>query len=313
MSPTFSVVIPTHDRVELLGQVLDALDAQREPPPFEMVVIDDGSRDGTRAFMEARLAARPPGAAPLTFRSQPNGGPSRARNHGVGLATGRYVVFIGDDTVPEPGFLAEHARAHRDDGSDRWLAVLGYTGWPIEWRVSAFMDFVNEYGLQFGYGLIDHDALVSHHFFYTSNISLDRQLLVEHPFDVGFPAAAWEDVELAYRLAGLGLKIRYNARAITRHHHRMTVESFARRQYAVGKSGAILAARHPELAPALGLERLARHRFADDARLAAMRRRAELGERFRLLPSQRAFRKLMGEHYLRGLRDGLAEAAGGAR
>ena len=92
-------------------------------------------------------------------------------------------------------------------------------------------------------------------FFYTSNISIDRQLLAGHPFDTTFPAAAWEDIELAYRLNALGLKIRYNARAVTRHYHPMTVDSFAKRQYTVGKSGAIFYRKHPELGHFLGFSR----------------------------------------------------------
>ena len=47
MTVDFSVVIPTYDRIDALPEVLAALEAQHEPPPFEVVVVDDGSRDGT--------------------------------------------------------------------------------------------------------------------------------------------------------------------------------------------------------------------------------------------------------------------------
>lgn len=293
----FSIVIPTYNRLDMLLRVLDALDAQQDAPDFEIIVINDGSKDDTERVMSQRSG--------ITFKTQPNGGPGRARNHGVTLARGRFVVFIGDDTVPEPRFLAEHARVHRDAGDDPHVACLGYTGWPHGERVTAFMDYINDYGLQFGYKLIKDGDVVPYNFFYTSNISIDRQLLADHPFDTTFPSAAWEDIELAYRLDTLGLKIRYNAKAVTRHHHPMTIDSFARRQYTVGKSGAIFYQKHPELGHFLGVHELSSRTLADEKRMARLRRRARLGERFRFLASNDTFETLMREHYLRGLRDGL--------
>jgi glycosyltransferase involved in cell wall biosynthesis len=302
--PYFSVVIPTYKRLPMLIRVLDALEAQQATPQFEVIVIDDGSGDDTANVMQARRAKN----YSLTFQSQPNSGPGRARNRGVGLAAGHYVLFIGDDTVPEPRFLAEHARSHGDAADDPKLACLGYTGWPAGERITAFMDYINDFGLQFGYKLIRDGEIVPFNFFYTSNISIDRQLLGLEPFDTTFPAAAWEDIELAFRLDALGLKIRYNAQAITRHYHPMTVDSFARRQYTVGRSGAIFYRKHPELAGFLGVHELETRTLANDNRLAHLRRRARLGERFRLLATNRVFETLMREHYLRGLRDGLAAA-----
>jgi len=173
--------------------------------------------------------------------------------------------------------------------------------------VTAFMDYINDYGLQFGYKLIEDGAVVPYNFFYTSNISIERELLAAHPFDTTFPSAAWEDIELAYRLDALGLKIRYNAKAVTRHYHPMTIDSFARRQYTVGKSGAIFYRKHPELGHMLGVHELETRKLADEPRLAKLRRRARLGERFRFLARKQVFETLMREHYLRGLREGMKE------
>ena len=100
----FSVVIPTYNRLPMLMRVLDALQNQVDAPPSETIVIDDGSTDDT--------AATAGGRSDITFRSQPNSGPGQARNEGVRLAKGKFVVFIGDDTVPEPGWLAAHLAAH---------------------------------------------------------------------------------------------------------------------------------------------------------------------------------------------------------
>lgn len=294
----FSIVIPTHNRIAMLQRVLDALGRQEGTPDFEVIVIDDGSTDETERVLSQRKG--------IVFQSQVNAGPGRARNRGVSLARGRFVIFIGDDTVPERRFLAEHARTHAESGDDPLVACVGYTGWPHDERVTAFMDYINDYGLQFGYRLIKDGEIVPFNFFYTSNLSIDRQLLADNPFDTTFPSAAWEDIELAYRLEARGLKIRYNARAITRHYHQMNIDSFARRQYTVGKSGAIFYRKHPELAHFLGVHELESRRLADERQLARLRRRARLGERFRFLARNEVFEQLMREHYLRGLKDGLS-------
>lgn len=293
----FSIVIPTYNRLPMLLRVLDALESQLDAPPFEVIVINDGSTDETDAVVSQRKG--------VTFRTQQNGGPGRARNHGVTLASGKFVIFIGDDTVPEARFLAEHARVHQQSGEDRLVACLGYTGWPHGERVTAFMDYINDYGLQFGYKLIRDGEVVPFNFFYTSNISIDRSLLAEYPFDTTFPSAAWEDIELAYRLDSLGLKIHYNANAVTRHYHPMNIDSFARRQYTVGKSGAIFYQKHPELGNFLGVDEVRARVLANEDQLTRLRRKARLGERFRFLARPKVFETLMREHYLRGLRDGL--------
>ncbi len=305
--PYFSVVIPTHNRIATLLRVLGSLGAQKDAPPFEVVLIDDGSTDDTAAVVgqaieESRFAF------PLHVETQKNAGPGRARNRGTSLAKGRFVVFIGDDTVPEPRFLAEHARIHDQSADDPLVACLGYTGWPDSEPVTAFMDHINDYGLQFGYRLINDGEVVPFNFFYTSNISIARATLGETPFDTTFPAAAWEDIELAYRLDKAGLKIRYNARAVTRHYHRMDVDSFGRRQFTAGRSGLIFFEKHPELGHFLGVVDAREKPPLPAGEMRRLRILAKIGERFRPLARGTVFDRLMREHYLAGIREGLKQA-----
>lgn len=306
MDPYLSIVIPTWNRADTLLRVLGSLGRQIDAPSFEVIIVNDGSTDDTAELISRALAERlfP---YPIRFESQENSGPGKARNRGTSMAEGTYVLYIGDDTVPDPRFLSEHASVHQQAGDDPLLACLGYTGWPEEESASAFMDYINEYGLQFGYALIEHGAIVPFNFFYTSNISVARAVLGPEPFDTTFPAAAWEDIELAYRLERDGLRIRYNANAVTRHYHRMTVDSFARRQYGVGRSGAIFFQKHPELGHFLGVHELRNRPQASRGELFRLRLAALAGERFRTLARPAVFEKLMREHYLRGLERGLEE------
>lgn len=298
-----AVVIPTYRRPETLFGVLDALGRQSSPPDFEVVVVDDGSEDGTWERLRAYRAPYP-----LRSFTQANAGPARARNRGVEVASGDIVVFLGDDTVPEPQFLSVHARTHAEHAGGS-IAVLGYTTWPAGRRVSPFLNHINEYGLQFGYGLIADPDSVPFNFFYTSNISLPRRLLLDAGlFDTTFPHAAWEDIEIAYRLTKQGMRILYRPEAVARHFHEISFRSFRRRQEKSGEAAAIFFEKHPELGDFLGVPQALT--FAPNG--AGRRRRLEtwwasLSERWNLPGSRRALDTVLRNDYLRGLSRGLAE------
>jgi glycosyltransferase involved in cell wall biosynthesis len=298
---SFSVVIPTYRRPETLFPVLDALARQSGPPEFEVVVVDDGSGDDT----PLRLSAyRPP--YPFRYFSQENAGPASARNRGVREARGRIILFLGDDTVPEPTLLAVHARAHADRRPYP-VAVLGYTTWPQGLRVSPFLHHINEYGLQFGYGLIRDPEQVPFNFFYTSNVSLPRELLLQAGlFDTSFPHAAWEDIEVAYRLMQRGMRMLYRPEAVARHYHDITFASFRRRQEKAGEAAAIFYRKHPELGDFLAVPQaklLPERRTLAERLLPAWAARAEKGA---LPGTRRALERVLRDDYLRGLKRGLA-------
>ena len=89
-----SVVVPAYNAAKAIAQTLDALLAQREPP-YEIVVVDDGSKDQTREVLEGyREQVR------LVF--QPNSGVSAARNRGVAETTGDWVAFCDADDLWHP-------------------------------------------------------------------------------------------------------------------------------------------------------------------------------------------------------------------
>ena len=296
MTPSFSVVIPTFERPETLLMVLDALARQAAPPDFEVIVVDDGSRDSTAA----RLSALSP-AYPLRFFRQENSGPAAARNRGVEEAKGRWILFLGDDTVPEADLLAVHARAHAEPRPHP-VAVLGYTTWPRDRRVTPFLHHINEYGLQFGYGLIEDPESVPFNFFYTSNISLPRALLrAAGLFDTTFPHAAWEDIEIAYRMMRTGMRILYRPAAVARHYHDITFASFRRRQEKAGEAAAIFYEKHPELGDFLAVPQALRFREAGPVVEGFRRSWASLCQRWELPGGRKALDSVLQHDYLRGL------------
>jgi len=269
----------------------------------QIVVVDDGSTDGTGAWLEGVASD-----LSLTVLRQANAGPARARNAGVAVARGEVVLFLGDDTEPQRGWLLEHLEAQRLAAGSGNTAVLGYTSFPAD-HDSPFLRWINEYGAQFGYALIDQPLEVPFNFFYTSNISLPRPVLVDlGGFREDFPAAAWEDIEFAYRAQAAGMRLRYLPRARTIHRHLIEVDSFCRRQRTSGQSAAIFALLHPELREFLGVSCAGRALWLKRAGRPLLRALTTAGEKIRDLADGRVYRRLLDGYYLEGLTDGLRQS-----
>jgi GT2 family glycosyltransferase len=110
-SVEIAVVIPTYRRPDLLRRCLEALLRQSlDAALFEVLVVDDGRSEDTRAVVE-ELAARP--GAPRLHYLQPQGtrGPAAARNRGWRATLAPLVAFTDDDTVPDRRWLEEGRRA----------------------------------------------------------------------------------------------------------------------------------------------------------------------------------------------------------
>lgn len=101
---TLTVIVPTHDRRDLLAQAVASLERQRAalPVPLDILVVDDGSTDGTAAWLGA---VERPG---LRSVRRPQGGIAAARNTGFDNlpADSRFVTFLDSDDVSPDGALA---------------------------------------------------------------------------------------------------------------------------------------------------------------------------------------------------------------
>ncbi|MCD4750576.1 MAG: glycosyltransferase family 2 protein, partial [Thermoanaerobaculales bacterium] len=239
-----SVIITTYKRWSILEMTLDALRAQ-DWSNLQVVVMDDGSGDETWENLQAYRDEHREHFR-LKIATQENQGQGMARNNSLSMANEDLVLFLGDDIIPEPDMIRAHVERHNAIGE--YSAVVGFTDWyRKEINVTPFMEMVNVDGHQFGYSFMKDGADQPFTCFYTSNISIDRKILGEKPFDPTFNSYGWEDVELGYRLSLRGVRIIYEKAACAGHHHMTTVKSFYRRQLQVGRTHHDLLAIHPEL------------------------------------------------------------------
>ena len=244
--------MPTYNRSDLLGRALHGLLEQSlAPEQYEIVVVDDGSTDATPQVVAAVAAP----AARLRYFRQENKGPAAARNYGVREAKGEIVLFTGDDCFPVPTLLEEHLRTYDQEGD---VGVIGHVAWHPELEVTPFMSFLEE-GIQFGFKHIEDPENVPFWSFYTSNCSVRKSRLDRvGGFDEDFPYAAYEDIEVGYRMQRKGLRLVYRPAALTYHHHATTLERYLQRQRLAGRAAVIFWRKHPELGEDLSITHAAR-------------------------------------------------------
>ncbi|GLW52022.1 glycosyltransferase [Kitasatospora phosalacinea] len=124
VQPTVSVVIPTYNRADLLGHTLDALAGQDLPAEqFEVLVVDDGSTDGTAEVVRAH---RDRGRLRVRYFFQEDEGfrVAAARNVGIANAEGEVCVFVDSGVLLHSGGLRAHLDTHR--ATEGPAAVCGY-------------------------------------------------------------------------------------------------------------------------------------------------------------------------------------------
>ncbi|HEY9909710.1 MAG TPA: glycosyltransferase [Thermosynechococcaceae cyanobacterium] len=202
----FSVVIPTYNRKPILEKCLRALEQQLNSELFdnyEVVVVDDGSTDGTVEWLSS-TAEFPH----VRLFQQDHQGPAVARNLGVEKAIGDTIVFIDSDLVVTEGFLQAHAQGLTQRQTEQPAPIFTYG------RVINTCNF--EQPTAEPYKLTDFSAA----YFATGNVAIDRTWLEKAGlFDTGFQLYGWEDLELGVRLKNLGLKLIKCPDAVGYHWH----------------------------------------------------------------------------------------------
>ncbi len=221
-------------------RTLDALRGQTVgPQAFEVIVVIDAGTDDTPDELDRQ-------SWPFALRhaAAVGRGPSSARNTGAAMARGCRIVFLDDDIVADPGFLAAHLDAAQQAPG---AAVVGQsapavtaTGWfgkaITDWWTERFRTMAAP-GYRFG-----HTDVMS------GNLSVPRDLFAAiGGFDTTLLCR--EDYELGYRLAQDGVRIVYAPDARGLHHDASTPARNLSRARNEGIADAQIAVKHPALFP----------------------------------------------------------------
>jgi glycosyltransferase involved in cell wall biosynthesis len=241
-APVISVVIPTRNRAQLLAAMLDSLEQQTiELDRFEVVVVDDGSIDGTPDVCRDRARC-----GLIRYRRVSHGGIAQAKNFGLLAARAPIVLFLDDDDLAAPELLERHRLAHAGHG-EPGLAVLGYTTWWPELEITPVMSYITDVGhLLFAYPLLNEERMLPYHCFWGGRSSCKREFLLAHGiFDPEFTTII-EDIELAYRLRDAGFAVLYDRTAVTYMARPITYREFCERCQRRGRALARFFELHPE-------------------------------------------------------------------
>ncbi len=193
-----SVIVPTHNRRELLEKKLRGLEAQQGE--FEVIVVADGCTDDTQAFLRDY---RPPYSLQVLQTGDSYGqgsGAANARNQGARAAKGDILLFSDDDVMPQVGWIEAHQKAHTEP---RTVAV-GRLILPPELRGSGAAELMGP-------------RVFWWHVTGNNNSMTKAMFEEEGGYDPAFSAYGGEDSDLGYRLMRAGVRLVFVREAVALH------------------------------------------------------------------------------------------------
>ena len=230
-NPDFSVIVPAYQAADIIAACVTALAQQTVPRDrYEVLVVDDGSTDGTAAAAQAAGADRV-----LTIAHQ---GPAGARNAGVEAARGELVLFTDADCIPAPDWVEQLTAPFADS------RVMGAKG-TYRTRQRAPIARLVQREFEIRYERMAQLPQID--FVDTYAAAYRRALLLQSGgFDTVFPIPSAEDVELSFRLAQAGHRLVFVPEAWVWHRHPTGLCAYLTRKGQYGFWRALLYLHHPE-------------------------------------------------------------------
>ena len=223
VQPFVSIVIPTYNRKEMLKECIDSLIMQSYPT-CEIIIIDDGSTDGTKGLLEGYSK----NDLGVNYFHQENKGPGAARNLGIKYSKGEIICFTDDDCIADKDWTKNLVETYTDKN------VGGIGGKIVDYKIETIIE-----------RYIRNRKLLNQEKFFSPVVGVNvsyRKRLIEKIgfFDESFRLPNCEDVDLGIRVKLKGFEIKYAPEAIIYHKHRATLKGLIKQQYNYGKGNARL-------------------------------------------------------------------------
>jgi glycosyltransferase involved in cell wall biosynthesis len=237
------VVISWNQQAEIKRLVGQLLDQDYPASHYEIVIVDDGSTDGTREWLKELHSPRV-----KAILGEVDRGRAASRNAGIRAAQFDIVIMIDGDHTIERDFLLRHVDRHRHQR----CAVVGRSQFADHEEYRAINAYLNESGA----AKLPPETKLPGRYFLTRNCSIPRDVLeIVGDFDERFTSWGGEDLDLGIRIEEAGIPIYGEPRALAWHHHWRPVRALLANMNSYGRDAVpILLEKHPQLFAELNLD-----------------------------------------------------------
>jgi glycosyltransferase involved in cell wall biosynthesis len=216
--PKVSVIIPCYNAEKSIGACLKGL-AEQNYPLFEIVVVDDNSKDGTSGILKKISGIK-------LIENTKNKGPAFSRNRGVKESTGEIIILIDSDClIEQKDLIYKHVIAHNDTS----VHIVGGGIQGIGKGVVAMADNFSHWFLNIPYS----DGKLGTHLV-TNNMSIKR-CVFEKLDGFNVELRTGEDTDFCERARKAGYIMALRTDAVVKHRDRENFKDFIKNFYLVGK------------------------------------------------------------------------------
>ena len=213
MQNTFSIIIPAYNSSRTIAKTIEACLNQDVLEIPEIIVVDDGSSDNTKAIIKNY---------PVKYLYQGNAGPATARNRGWKNAQGSIICFTDSDCIPEKNWIKKISLKFEDSS----IAAVGGS-YEIANSRNLLADCIHQ-EIVFRHTKIPEDV----NYLGSFNVAYRKDILVKTGgFDESFKMASAEDNDLSYRVKNLKYKLVFDNNIKVSHFHPEKLGNYLKSQF----------------------------------------------------------------------------------